>query len=429
MPYSKQHFNEKSRMAKKNSRKGRPCPCTICRFQSIHSENVVKRHLETFGRYESELESGSDDEGNIDHQLQEDIGENLHDTSSSETDEGKRKRRRTQQSFRNSVIAERNDPGCEVMQVSDTSTVTDSTRYHRNLVMSTNETTDHLYSSESENSSPTMYEENSDLPLSRRSDNHDQFINESSSSLINSSSESEDETHEQDSNVYTSQRAKIPLFENSEFTVLQTLAGYFQWFTEHPSISKSALSGILRLKKRLLPQPNNLPGTYEEACNFVKPFLLPFETYHVCPNDCVLFRKTTRYDYSKLVSCPVCGTKRYSANKKARRTFMYYPLGPRWRRMYGSATISELLQNHHYGHEKQNVMHDIHDSPSWKKAFSKGEFHSVYILTNLYAWFNSTCYHAPSPPPGICIFFLILEVNSPSPGTKKKTISPPPGHH
>ena len=228
-----------------------------------------------------------------------------------------------------------------------------------------------------------MYEEKSDLPSSRRSDNHDQFINESSSSLINSSSESKDETHEQDSNVYTSQRAKIPLFENSEFTVLQTLAGYFQWLTEYPSISKSALSGILRLKKRLLPQPNNLPGTYEEACNFVKPFLLPFETYHVCPNDCVLFHKTTRYNDSKLVSCPVCGTKRYSAYKKARRTFMYYPLGPRWRRMYGSATISELLQNHHYGHEKQNVMHDIHDSPSWKKAFSEGEFHSVYILTNL----------------------------------------------
>ena len=121
----------------------------------MHSENVVKRHLETFGQNESELESGSDNEGNIDHQLQEDIGDNLHDTSSSETDEGKRKRRRTQQSFSNSVITERNDPCCEVMQVSDTSTGTDSTQYNRNLVMSTNETTDHLYSSESENSSST----------------------------------------------------------------------------------------------------------------------------------------------------------------------------------------------------------------------------------------------------------------------------------
>lgn len=113
---------------------------------------LSKDTFETFGQYESELESGSDDKGNIDHQLQEDIGENLHDTSSSETDEGKRKRRRTQQSFSNSVIAERNDPGCEVMQVSDTSKGTDSTRYDRNLVMSMNETTDNLYSSESENS-------------------------------------------------------------------------------------------------------------------------------------------------------------------------------------------------------------------------------------------------------------------------------------
>lgn len=77
---------------------------------------------------------------------------------------------------------------------------------------------------------------------------------------------------------------------------------------------------------------------------------------------------------------------------------MYYPLGPRWRRMYGSATISELLQNYHYGHEKQNVMHDIHDSPSWKKAFSEGEFHSVYILTNLMPGSIPPVTMPPPPP-------------------------------
>ena len=127
-----------------------------------------------------------------------------------------------------SGIAERNDPGYEVVHILDTSTGTDeSTRSDSNLV-STGQTTDH-YSSESENSSPTIHEEKNDLPSSRRSDNHDQFIKESSSSIIHSSSESEDKTHEQlmGSNVYTSERAKIPLFENSEFTVLQTLAGYF----------------------------------------------------------------------------------------------------------------------------------------------------------------------------------------------------------
>ena len=112
------------------------------------------------------------------------------------------------------------------------------------------------------------------------------------------------------------------------------------------------------LKKRLLPQPNNLPGPYEEACNFVKPFLLPFETYHVCPNDCVLFCETTRYDYSKLVSYPVCGTKRYSANRKARRTFMYYPLlcTPRRGNLWGCSL--ELLAHNRAKNRSQasNVM-------------------------------------------------------------------------
>ena len=58
------------------------------------------------------------------------------------------------------------------------------------------------------------------------------------------------------------------------------------------------------------------------------------------------------------------GTKCYSANKKARRTFMYYPLGLRWRRTYGSASISEILQNHQCGHREKKTMGDIHDSPS-----------------------------------------------------------------
>ena len=348
MPYAKQHLNEKTRSAKRNKRKGRPCPCAMCRFQSVQSGNIIQRHLETFGRQDNELESGSDD------QMEDTVSENLislhHDSSSSDTNEGEQKRCRTQQSPSsiNSVIT--CDRDCEMMHVlSENSNKTEA----------------------SENSPTTMFGDN-DSTSSNESDCHDLFFNESSSSLINFTSESENDTNTTDIDIHASQ-AKIPLYEKSELTVLQTLARYFQWFTEHPSISKAALSDILHLKKRILPQPNNLPGTYEEACDFVKPFLLPFETYHVCPNDCVLFRKTSRYDYTKLTSCPVCGTKRYSANKKARRTFMYYPLGPRWRRMYGSASISEILQNHQCGHGEKKTMGDIHDSPSWKRAFSEGK--------------------------------------------------------
>ena len=177
--------------------------------------------------------------------------------------------------------------------------------------------------------------------------------------------------------IYKSQHAKTPLYENSDATVLQALASYFMWFTEHPSTSKSALSDLLRLKKRLLPQPNNLPGSYDEAYNFVKPFLLSTVTFHACPNDCIIFRKTSRYNYSKLHKCPVCGPHRYWANKSARRRFLYFPLGPCWTRMYGNASISEVIQGHSrdvHSREDLSIMRDIHDSPSWKDAFSEEGF-------------------------------------------------------
>lgn len=93
------------------------------------------------------------------------------------------------------------------------------------------------------------------------------------------------------------------LFEGSSKTVLETLAGYFYWFSSHPSISKSALSSLLSQEHfNVLPPGNNLPSTYEQAVSFIKPQLLPTECYHACPNDCVLFRKTNRYDYSKLTA-------------------------------------------------------------------------------------------------------------------------------
>ena len=77
-----------------------------------------------------------------------------------------------------------------------------------------------------------------------------------------SSSDHKDCDLEMEHDIYDSENAKIPLFENSDITVLQALASYFMWFTEHPSTSKSALSDLLRLKKRLLPQPNNLVARY-----------------------------------------------------------------------------------------------------------------------------------------------------------------------
>ena len=111
------------------------------------------------------------------------------------------------------------------------------------------------------------------------------------------------------------QNAALPLYEGSDKTVMEVLAGYFHWFSSHPSISKSALSSLLAHEHcNVLPKGNNLPSSYVQAYNFIKPNLLPTECYHACPNDCILFRKTDRYDYTKLKKCPKCNESRYAAN-------------------------------------------------------------------------------------------------------------------
>jgi len=120
------------------------------------------------------------------------------------------------------------------------------------------------------------------------------------------------------------QATALPLYEGSNKTVMEVLAGYFHWFSSHPSISKSALSSLLAHEHcNVLPKGNNLPASYDQAYNFIKLNLLPTECYHACPNDCILFRKTDRYDYTKLKKCPKCDESRYAANGQPRRRFLY----------------------------------------------------------------------------------------------------------
>ena len=132
---------------------------------------------------------------------------------------------------------------------------------------------------------------------------------------------------ETESDVETDVRSRLPLYEGSSKTVLETLGGYFYWFSSHPSISKNALSTLLYHEHyNVLPEGNNLPSSYLQAYDFIKPNLLPTECYHACPNDCILFRKTDRYDYSALKNCPKCNGDRYTSNgKPVRRFFLLSP--------------------------------------------------------------------------------------------------------
>ena len=147
-----------------------------------------------------------------------------------------------------------------------------------------------------------------------------------------------------DEELYNSEKANLPLFDGSSITVLEALFGYLAWFSKHPGTSKTSLSDLLLLHhKHLLPAGNNLPSSYDEAYSFVKLFLSPFVVYDVCPNDCVLFHKTDRYDFSTLTKCPTCNHSQFTANRSPAQKFYYYPLEPRWKRMYGNASDDQYL--------------------------------------------------------------------------------------
>ena len=179
---------------------------------------------------------------------------------------------------------------------------------------------------------------------------------------------------ETESDVETDVRSRLPLYEGSSKTVLETLGGYFYWFSSHPSISKNALSSLLYHEHyNVLREGNNLPSSYQQAYDFIKPNLLPTECYHACPNDCILFRKTDRYDYSALKNCPKCNGDRYTTNGKPVRRFFYYPLGPRFKRLYDCRGTSSLLQEHSLRSNAglADLMYDIHDSPTWHAAYAE----------------------------------------------------------
>ena len=96
-------------------------------------------------------------------------------------------------------------------------------------------------------------------------------------------------------------------------------------------------------------------------------------TYHACPNDCILYRNTQRYDHSKLECCPTCQSPCYDNQGHARKKFHYYPVEQHFQRIFGDAEISKIIQSHIKATStmtNQKVMRGIQDSPCFRALFS-----------------------------------------------------------
>ena len=101
----------------------------------------------------------------------------------------------------------------------------------------------------------------------------------------------------------------------------------------------------------------------------IEPFLIKTLVFHCCPNDCIIFRGDNLY----LNECPVCHAKRYahgSTTIPAKR-YTYLPVGPRLIRLFGTPNRASIVQNHIPSSSKgNNIMYDIHHSPSWSEAYA-----------------------------------------------------------
>ena len=173
--------------------------------------------------------------------------------------------------------------------------------------------------------------------------------------------------YDDESWLYSSSAAGTPLFEGSRNTVLTALVEHFHWFTQHPGISKDALSSMLAMQHKFLPTGNNLPSSYEAALRTIEPYLIQPVVYDVCRNDCIVFRK----EYESLVKCPKCDSGRYNKSNTPVRRFTYLPIRPRLARLFGSANMAAVLQSHTtLGGTGIRKVYDVQQSKAWEAAYS-----------------------------------------------------------
>ena len=80
------------------------------------------------------------------------------------------------------------------------------------------------------------------------------------------------------------------------------------------------------------------------------PLDLPHVKYHVCMNNCIIYRD----EHAKSTICPVCGVTRYKKRKKApRKSVWYFPITPRLQRYFVDPKVAKLLRWHADREEKK----------------------------------------------------------------------------
>ena len=134
-------------------------------------------------------------------------------------------------------------------------------------------------------------------------------------------------------------------------------------------ISDSAFTDLLSSIGSFLPQDHVLPVNTYEAKKSLSDLGLEYIKIHSCPNDCVLYRGINA-DASR---CPKCKLSRWKVGKDGKcrvnipaKVMWYFPIIPRFKRMFKSQSTAEQMTWHANQRTKDGKMRHPADSPSWR---------------------------------------------------------------
>ena len=93
-------------------------------------------------------------------------------------------------------------------------------------------------------------------------------------------------------------------------------------------ISNVAFTAFLNVLSIAFPKCS-IPASYAEAKKVIRALGLGYDSIHVCPNNCVLFRKKL----AKMDKCPLCGASRWkdedTRNQIPNKVLKHFPVVPR----------------------------------------------------------------------------------------------------
>ncbi|XP_074352362.1 uncharacterized protein LOC141691530 [Apium graveolens] len=165
--------------------------------------------------------------------------------------------------------------------------------------------------------------------------------------------------------------AEQPLFEGSECTKLESVLKLHNWKARF-GVSNKAFTDLLQSVGSILLKDNLLPSNMYEAKKTLIDLGLEYIKFHACPNDCVLYRGPILESSSE---CPKCHLSRWKVGKDGQvrvnvpaKVTWYFPIIPRFKRMFKSSSTAELMSWYANNRSKDGKMRHPSDSPSWRNV-------------------------------------------------------------